>query len=356
MEKLTQRAKELALCYGASAVGVVTREMLAGGPPSADISYVLPRAGSAVSFCVPLDQAYIEDWFSKKSRKAHFQDNIRKNAIASGISLELANYLTQKGYPSTPLTANTSYRSDTKRGFLDEKPPVSHRYLAVRSGVGFFGLSGNVLTRKEGAAVILGSVVTEAELIPTEPLAGSENYCDDCRLCEASCASGYINGRERVSVTLGGLEFSYTQNRHHSRCDYVCGGFAGLHKSGEWSTWSPARFPIPEEDEAFYPALLHAVGPYLKRPKPDMAVFNVIMPGDKVELTCGNCQLICHPDKAVRKARYKMLTRSGVVVQHADGSREAVSPEKAREHLAGMDDDRRALYEELEAGSAGSKE
>ena len=344
MDKLTKRVKELVLGYGASAVGIVTKDMLEGGPPSADISYVLPKAKSAVSFCIPLDPAYIDDWFAKKSQTKHFKDNIQKNAIASGISLELANYLNQKGFPSTPLTANTAYRSDTKRGFLDEKPLVSHRYLAVRSGVGFFGLSGNVLTPREGAAVILGSVVTEAALIPTEPLAGEENYCDDCRLCEASCASGFINGKERVTITMGGMDFSYTRKRHHSRCDYVCGGFAGLHTSGKWSTWSPARFPIPEQDEGFYPALLNAIGPFLERPKPDVAVFNVIMPGDKVELTCGNCQLICHPDKNVRKARYKMLTKSGVMIQHADGSREAVTPEEAEEHLAKMDDERRALY------------
>ncbi|MBW1891310.1 MAG: epoxyqueuosine reductase [Deltaproteobacteria bacterium] len=345
MEKLTQRVKELALCYGATAVGIVTREMLADGPQSADISYVLPRARSAVSFCVPLDQKNIDDWFSKKNQTRHFRDNIQKNVIAGGISLELSNYIKHKGFSTVPLTANTAYRSDTKKGYLDEKPPVSHRYLAVRSGVGFFGLSGNVLTRQEGAAVILGSVVTEAELIPTEPIAAAENYCDDCRLCEASCASGYINGKERVSVSLGGVDFSYTRKRHHSRCDYVCGGFAGLHKSGKWSTWSPARFPIPEEDAAFYPALLNAVGPFLKRPKPDISVFNVLMPGDKVELTCGNCQLICHPDKDVRKARYKLLSRSGVMVQHPDGKREAVSPEDAQAHLAGMRDEERALFE-----------
>ena len=153
MEKLTQRVKDLVLAYGASAVGIATKEMMAGGPPSADFSYVQPKAKSAISFCVPLDPALIDGWFSKQSQTVHFKDNIQKNAISSGISLELANYLNNKGFPSTPLTANTAYRSDTKRGFLDEKPPVSHRYLAVRTGVGFFGLSGNVLTPKEGAAV-----------------------------------------------------------------------------------------------------------------------------------------------------------------------------------------------------------
>ncbi|UCD82361.1 MAG: epoxyqueuosine reductase [Desulfobacterales bacterium] len=346
MEKITGRVKDLALSYGACAVGIVTSEMLVDGPPSSDLTYVLPKAESAISFAVPVDQNCIDPWFSKRSHADHLRNNIQTNVIASGISLELASYLSQKGYPSVPLTANTAYRTDSKNGRFDEIPPISHRYLAVRSGVGFFGLSGNVLTPNEGAAIILGSAVTEAELIPTEPIPAEHNYCDECRLCEAACASGFINGEEKVTVTMGGMDFSYSKKRHHSRCDYVCGGFAGLHKSGQWSTWSPARFPIPEKDEEFYPALVKAVGPFLKRRRSELSVFNVLMPGDRVELTCGNCQLICHPDKEVRKKRYKMLVESGVIVEHPDGTREAVSPEKARKHLAAMDSATRSLYED----------
>jgi epoxyqueuosine reductase QueG len=347
MEKITGRVKDLARCYGAGAVGIVTTDMLAGGPPSTDLTYVLPNAKSAVSFAVPLEQKFIEPWFNKQSQTDHFRDNIRTNVIASGISLEVSNYLNQKGYPSLPLTANTAYRADSKNGHYDEIPPLSHRYLAVRSGVGFFGLSGNVLTREDGAAIILGSVVTEARLIATAPLPGEDNYCDDCRLCKAACASGFIDGEVRVSVTLGGVDFSYSKKQHHSRCDYVCGGFTGLHKSGQWSTWSPGRFPIPDNDEDFYAALADSVGPFLKRPKTDLAVFNSIMPGDKVELTCGNCQLICHPDKVIRQKRYKMLTESGVIVENPDGSREAVSAAEAKIRLAAMDLGTRALYEEV---------
>jgi len=347
MEKTTGRVKDLARCYGAGAVGIVTTEMLAGGPPSTDLTYVLPNAKSAVSFALPLDQKFIDSWFNKQNHADHFRDNIRANVIASGISLELANYLNQKGFPSLPLTANTAYRAESKNGRYDEIPPISHRYLAVRSGVGYFGLSGNVLTRKEGAAVILGSMVTEAKLIATEPLPAEDNYCDDCRLCIAACASGFIDGEKRVTVTMGGIDFSYSKKWHHSRCDYVCGGFTGLHKSGQWSTWSPGRFPIPENDEDFYPALIDSVGPYLKRPKTDLAVFNTIMPGDKVELTCGNCQLICHPDKEIRKKRYKMLTESGVIVENLDGSREAVSAAEAKNRIAKMDAETRALYEKV---------
>jgi epoxyqueuosine reductase QueG len=347
MEKITRRATSLALCAGASVVGVTTVEKLAGGPPSTDLTYVLPNARSAISFAVPLNTDFIAPWFNKQSHEDHFRDNIKTNVLASGISLELANYLNQKGFPSVALNANTTYRDDTEKGRYDELPPISHRYLAVSCGVGFFGLSGNVLTKAEGAAIILGTVVTEAELIPTEPIPADDNYCDDCKLCKAACASGYIDGDKRVTVTMGGIDFSYTKKHTHHRCDYVCGGFTGLHKSGKWSTWSPGRFPIPEKDEEFFPTLLEAVGPYLKRPKPDISIFNVLMPGDKVQLTCGNCQLICHPDKEVRKKRYKMLVESGVIIQNPDGSCKAVSPEEGIKHLEAMEPETRALYEKV---------
>jgi epoxyqueuosine reductase QueG len=49
-------------------------------------------------------------------------------------------------------------------------PNVSLRYLAARSGIGWFGLSGNVIRENEGAALIFGATDTEAELIPKEPL------------------------------------------------------------------------------------------------------------------------------------------------------------------------------------------
>ena len=70
------------------------------------------------------------------------------------------------------------------------------------------------------------------------------------------------------------------------------------------------------------------------------------MPGDKVELTCGNCQLICHPDKDVRKKRYKLLTESGVIVQNPNGTLEAVSPEEADKRIKEMKPEDRSLYEE----------
>jgi epoxyqueuosine reductase QueG len=334
------------MCEGfACAVGVATRETLAGGPPTADISYVLSEAKSAVSFAVALDQSRIEPFLSKKDRRSYQHDHIRAHIISSGISFELASYLEQRGYRSRPLNSNNFYRADSSPGgILDLIPDISHRYLAVASGVASFGLSGNVLRKKEGAAIVLGGVVTSAELEPTPPLPKEENYCDGCRLCIASCASGLMDPEEEARVTLGGTEHTYSKRRNYHRCEYVCGGFTGLHPSGKWSTWSPGRLPIPETDREFRRALARGVEAYLQRPSLDGGFYNPLL-DKRIGLTCGNCQIICVADKEERKRRYKVLTESGCVVQNTDGSLDVVSPAEAAERVAAMDSETRACYE-----------
>jgi epoxyqueuosine reductase len=344
-EDLSRLAKDLALNAGAIDVGIVTTDTLKGGPPSTDLSYVLNGARSAVVFALPLDTEKIERFLKKEDFSGHCLDNIRTNTLASGIALELARFLEMKGHAAVPVESNFVYRKDTPRGLLDEKPPISHRYLAVRAGIAHFGLSGNVIRKNEGAAIILGSVVTDAGLTPTDPLPAEENYCDGCGLCQSACASGLMHPAEKTTVTLGEVEFSYARRQSYNRCDYVCGGFTGLSKSGKWSTWSPARFPIPEKDEAFLDAIRRTIKPYAFRPRGGIGFYHALLPGNKGQLTCGHCQLICHPEKDIRNERFKMIMDAGVVIQLEDGSLQAVSPEKAREHLDAMSPEARALYE-----------
>ena len=65
----------------------------------------------------------------------------------------------------------------------------------------------------------------------------------------------------------------------------------------------------------------------------------------KLYSTCGNCQIVCHPDRKERKRRYKLLTEGGVVLQNPDGSLEAVTPEEAAHRLAAMQEDWRSIYD-----------
>ncbi len=331
---------------GACAAGIATLETLEGGPPSSDITYVLPGARSAISFAVPLDTEKIESFLRKESQSDHESDNRLVNIIVSGIAAQLAAYLDGIDHPSYAVVANAVYRTDVPHGRRALIPELSHRYMAVASGVGWFGFSGNVITPSHGASVILGTVVTTAELEPTPHLDPEERYCDECHLCLASCNSKLMSTEESATVTFGGSEFGYSKRKTYQRCELVCGGFTGLNTKGKWSTWSPARFPIPENDDGFREVLIETVNARAKRPEPEGGFYHPLFPkGERIEITCGNCQLICNPDKDERKRRYRLLTQSGVVIEHPDGNLAAVSPEVAAKHLEAMTPEERSAFE-----------
>ncbi len=343
MTDITRQALDVALCNGAVLAGVATLDTLAGGPPSTDLSYILEGARSAVTFALPLDQDLIESFLSKNKRLAHEKDNILVNTLSSGVSLNLAKYLDQKGHPSTAVAVNNVYRAESPGGLFDMIPDLSLRYLAAASGLGHLGLSGNLITKEYGAAVILGATVTTAELTPTKPLPAEDSYCDGCKLCMAACASGQMDPEEITTVTMGGRKHSYSKRRTYLRCEFVCGGFTGLPSSGKWSTWAPGRFNIPDNDDEFRQAIIPGLKAYGQRP-PLTGGFPHILMHQNLNLTCGHCQLICHPDKEVRKKRYKTLIESGVVIQKEDGSLEATTPEEADEYINSLPAEKQGWY------------
>ncbi len=100
MGQLSQVVIDYVKCKGACAAGIATVDTLAGGPPSADLTYVLPDAKSAISYALPLDQNLIYPFLRKKDRLSLERDNLRTNSLAAGISLQLSDWLEQKGYPS----------------------------------------------------------------------------------------------------------------------------------------------------------------------------------------------------------------------------------------------------------------
>jgi len=343
MDTFTGQVKEIVRSYGGARVGIVTRQTLAGGPPSADLTYILPEAKSAITFALPLDKKFIRPFLAKEDRLSHERDNLRLNILATGLAAHLAKHLEQRGFPSQGVVSNESYRDEKPWGRLGMNPDLSHRYLAVRSGVGWFGFSGNVITPEYGASVILGTCVTSAELEPTDPLPPEENYCNRCKLCLASCCSGLMDPKEEATVTLGRKEFSYAKRQNYLRCEFVCGGMTGLHPSKKWSTWSPGRFLIPEDEGAFREAMIKGIKAYDRRPRMEGGFPHVLMRSN-LYLTCGNCQLLCWPDLADRKENYRILTSTGVVIQNPDGSLARVSPEEGEAYIQRLDEKERALY------------
>jgi epoxyqueuosine reductase len=75
------------------------------------------------------------------------------------------------------------------RVLVDDNDHVD-REAAARSGVGFYGKNTMLITRRHGSWVVLGTLVTEAEIEATPPLNAT---CGDCRLCIDACPTGALD-------------------------------------------------------------------------------------------------------------------------------------------------------------------
>jgi epoxyqueuosine reductase len=75
------------------------------------------------------------------------------------------------------------------RVYVDANQHVD-REAAARSGVGFYGKNTMLITRRHGSWVVLGTLVTTAELVVTTPL---DTDCGECRLCIDACPTGALD-------------------------------------------------------------------------------------------------------------------------------------------------------------------
>jgi epoxyqueuosine reductase len=75
------------------------------------------------------------------------------------------------------------------RVLVDENDHVD-REAAARAGVGFYGKNTMLITRRHGSWVVLGTLVTEAELETSPRL---ELDCGSCTLCIEACPTGALD-------------------------------------------------------------------------------------------------------------------------------------------------------------------
>jgi epoxyqueuosine reductase len=345
---LNERIEKFLIDRGAVSVGFATLETLEGGPPSADLTYVLPEARSAVSFALPLDRENIRAFLGKKSMVAYESENLAALDNVTHLSSMLADWLHERGYESKGVLADTGFRKEITDWRLSMPPDLSHRYVAVRSGTGSFGWSGNVGLEDYGTAIMLGTTVTAAELEPTEPIPEEESFCTKCKLCVDSCASGLFERDKEESVTLGGYTFKFAMHNSYLLCDLVAGGFSGLHPSGKWSTWSPGRYRIPQSEDERLSTLLRSIKNYASWQQLGDGPGGFEMPfleGVNLRVTCGNCQIVCWGDKEATRENYRLLSSSGCVVQREDGANEVLPPDEAERVFQSMNPSHQELYQ-----------
>ncbi|HET9824851.1 MAG TPA: tRNA epoxyqueuosine(34) reductase QueG [Chitinophagaceae bacterium] len=75
------------------------------------------------------------------------------------------------------------------RGFVDSAP-VLERTWAQKSGIGWIGKNGNLITRQSGSFFFIATLITDLELEYDDPFA--KDYCGNCTKCVDTCPTNAI--------------------------------------------------------------------------------------------------------------------------------------------------------------------
>ncbi len=75
------------------------------------------------------------------------------------------------------------------RGFVDSAP-VLERSWAQRSGIGWIGKNGNLITKESGSFYFIATLITDLDLAYDDPFA--KDYCGSCTRCIDECPTDAI--------------------------------------------------------------------------------------------------------------------------------------------------------------------
>jgi epoxyqueuosine reductase len=140
------------------------------------------------------------------------------------------------------------------RGFVDSAP-VLERSWAVRSGLGWVGKNGNVLTRNAGSFFFIATLITDLDLIADAPFA--TDHCGTCTRCMDACPTqaiispAEIDGSKCISYLTIELKDALIPSEFHGKMDNWMFGCDVCQDVCPWNRFAkphrePAFAPIPE--------------------------------------------------------------------------------------------------------------
>lgn len=356
---LEDQIKKVAIKAGAALVGITSKDRLLGNECS-DPTYYLPSAESVIGFAVPLDKEIIRNYLKKTDVSAQREQSMHEGRLyhkLQDIGAALKEFLESEGYEAVNCKVNMDYRKYKRRrkdletlkqlfelvqnepdhplvqALKSDKiklvnpnltPYISLRYVAVASGIGRLGWSGNLVTPEYGARVYLGAVVTNAKLKP-DPYV-QEVPCNRCKVCVSTCQGAFFDAKESQKVRIGDIEEEIGKKHVLAKCILSCGGLTGQSKYKTWSTWSPWRVDIPDNDaeaqkvlqQTFRDHILTggAKAKNILRLTTDthLGFGKEVKPVENFDVTCGVCQLICWETEEERRKNAQLLHSSGEVV------------------------------------------
>lgn len=194
----------------------------------------LHGAETVISFFLPFTEQIRKSnrmdlsWPSNEWLHGRIEGQIFVNRLATHIK----DMLTEAGYKSIVPSADSRFMANTdgpsKSAYKQKGAGVpafssnwSERHAAYICGLGTFGLSKGLITRK-GIAGRFGSIITELTLEPDQrDYSGIYEYCTMCGACVKNCPVGAISLEKGKDHSPCSQFLDRTMEEHHPR--YGCG-------------------------------------------------------------------------------------------------------------------------------------
>ncbi|MEE4607459.1 MAG: 4Fe-4S double cluster binding domain-containing protein [Desulfobacteraceae bacterium] len=186
--------------------------------PTDDVGTPFPRAVSMVFPLTPAIMAGIQNG----PNQAYADEYTRVNQRIDALSAQLAAAFGDRGWRARALAA--SARTDP----VNIRGDFPHKTAATRAGLGWIGRHCQLITRRYGSWVRLGSVFTDAALATGPP--SERSFCGRCTRCVAACPAGALSGeawhpgvaRERILDVDACDQWKKTHYRQY-RDGHTCG-------------------------------------------------------------------------------------------------------------------------------------
>jgi len=146
---------------------------------------------------------------------------------------------------------STNIGAVTGRGFVDSAP-VLERSWAVRSGLGWVGKNGNVLTKQSGSFFFIATLITDLDLVADAPF--TTDHCGTCTRCIDACPTDAIvspteiDAGKCISYLTIELKEALIPSEFHSKME---GWMFGCDICQDVCPWN--RFSKPNTEPQFTP-------------------------------------------------------------------------------------------------------
>ncbi|MCR6719933.1 MAG: tRNA epoxyqueuosine(34) reductase QueG [Chitinophagaceae bacterium] len=239
-----------------------------------------------IAAAVPLDDdaRRLENWLNKgyhgtmSYMERHFDIRVNPSLLVPGaksvITLLKNYYPSQQQSPGTPGISKYAFGKDYHlvireqlnqfldelrteigeiegRGFVDSAP-VLERSWATRSGLGWIGKNGNLITKQQGSFFFIATLITDLDLEPDDAFA--KDYCGSCTRCMDACPTDAIlpdktiDGSKCISYFTIELKEAFMPAEFKEKLDNWSFGCDTCQDVCPWN-----RFSKPHHEPAFTP-------------------------------------------------------------------------------------------------------